>query len=340
MKEFLLRLSEGKSLSEVQMKDAVGMMLNDEAEESEIAAFLMGLKIKGETPDEIAGMAKAMRENAVGFGKTQGAIDNCGTGGDGASTFNVSSTSAFVLASAGIKVAKHGNRSVSSKTGSADVLEYLGINLALSPSESQSLLEEIGITFLFAPQVHPKLKRIMKVRKQLKIPTAFNLIGPLANPVDLDYQLVGVYKPEFVPLFANTLAVLGRKRAVVINGAGSLDEASLAGENTLAIVEGGQVNYTTITPDNVGLPYYANTSIKGGEASQNGEILKGVLKGEKGAYRDTVLLNAGIGLYTAEAASSIPEGVKLAVEMIDSGAAYKKLEDLREYSNKFRKEAI
>ncbi|ALC90240.1 anthranilate phosphoribosyltransferase [Bacillus sp. FJAT-18017] len=340
MKEYLLQLSERKSLSEPEMKMAVGRMLNEEAEESEIAAFLMALKMKGETPAEVAGMANAMRENSVSFGKVNGAIDNCGTGGDGAQTFNVSSTSAFVLAGAGVKVAKHGNRSVSSKTGSADVLEFLGINLNLSAAESLSLLEDIGITFLYAPNVHPKLKRIMTVRKQLKIPTAFNLIGPLANPVDLDYQLVGVYRSDFVPLFAETLKRLGRKRAVVVNGAGSLDEASLAGENQLAIVEAGEVTYISITPEEVGLKRFENSSIKGGEAKQNADILNRVLKGEEGVFKDTVLFNAGIGLFTAKAAGSIEEGIKLARKVIDSGAAYEKLEGLRKYSNQFRKEAI
>lgn len=340
MKHYLLELSAGKSLSEPEMKEAVGRMLNEEAEESEIAAFLMALKIKGETPGEIAGMANAMREHSVRFGDIRGAIDNCGTGGDGASTFNVSTTSAFVLAGAGVKVAKHGNRSVSSKTGSADVLEYLGVNLNLSAEESTFLLNEIGISFLFAPHVHPKLKRIMTVRRQLKIPTAFNLIGPLANPVNLDYQLVGVYKPEFLPLFAEALAVLGRKRAVAVNGAGSLDEASLAGENRLAIIEGGKVSYTTLLPEEVGLNRVANSLITGGEPKENAEIVKMVLKGKEGPFKDTVLLNSGLALYAAEAAPSFSDGVRLAREVIDSGAAYEKLEILKTYSNQFRREAI
>ncbi|WP_316569931.1 anthranilate phosphoribosyltransferase [Neobacillus sp. YIM B06451] len=341
MKEYLLQLSERISLTEEEMKDAIGKMLNEEAEETEIAAFLMALKMKGEEPEELAGMAKALKENAFGFGKKlRNAMDNCGTGGDGASTFNVSTTSAFVIAGAGVKVAKHGNRSVSSKTGSADVLEHLGIHLDIPVAASEEILNGLGISFLFAPHVHPKLKKIMAVRKQLKIPTAFNLIGPLSNPIDLEYQLVGVYKPEFIPLFAKTLKVLGRKRAIVINGKGSLDEASLEGENNLAIIEDGEIKYFKFTPEEVGLKQINNSEIKGGSAGENAKILLDVLLGKKGPFRETVLLNAGLGIYAAMRSESLIEGIDMARKSIDSGAAYKKLEGLRDFSTKMQKEAI
>lgn len=199
-----------------------------------------------------------------------------------------------------MKVAKHGNRSVSSKTGSADVLEYLGISLDLHEEEVEELLEENHIAFLFAPHVHPRMKKIMKVRRDLKIPTIFNLIGPLTNPVDLDSQLLGIYRRDMLEMMADVLNRLGRKRAVVLNGAGFMDEASLSGENHLVLLENGHVEKMTVTPEKVDLPYYSNEAIVGGEAKENAEILIGVLKGEKGAYRDTVLLNAGLGFLRTE----------------------------------------
>lgn len=341
MREYLLKLTDRCPLTKGEMKEAITRMLNGEAEESEIAAFLMGLKMKGETPEELAGMATALTENTSGFFfNASGILDNCGTGGDGASTFNVSTTSAFVIAGAGVKVAKHGNRSVTSRAGSADVLECLGIHLGIPPVESEAILRDLGISFLYAPHVHPKLKEIMAVRKKMRIPTAFNLIGPLANPVALDYQLVGVYKPEFLPLFAKTLAVLGRKRAIVINGKGSLDEASLEGENQLAIVEGSHINYFTITPEEVGLQRRENSEIKGGTPLENARILESVLAGKPGPYRETVLLNAGLGIYSAMRATTIPEAILMAARSIDSGAAYAKLEGLKKISAVLKKEAI
>jgi anthranilate phosphoribosyltransferase len=217
----------------------------------------------------------------------------------------VSTTSAFVIASAGIPVAKHGNRSVSSKTGSADVLESLGINLNLSAERTEEILQEIGISFLFAPNVHPKLKKVMTVRKQLKIPTIFNFIGPLTNPMELDYQLLGVYRRDLLNVFAEVLLKLGRKRAIVINGAGFMDEASLQGENHLTILEDGLITNQSFFPEEVNLPQYDNSCIKGGDSKENAEILINVLKGEKGAHRDTVLINSGLGIFTAGKASSI-----------------------------------
>ncbi len=342
MKNYLLQLAERESFSENQMKDAVSFILGEEVSESEIAAFLMGLKSKGETVEEITGIVKAMKANTLRFTeKFSGVLDNCGTGGDGSSSFNVSTTSAFVIASAGIPVAKHGNRSVSSKTGSADVLEYLGINLNLSAKRTEEILKEIGLSFLFAPNVHPKLKKVMTVRKQLKIPTIFNFIGPLTNPIELDYQLLGVYRRDLLNVFAEVLLKLGRKRAIVINGAGFMDEASLQGENHLTILENGIITNQSFLPEEVNLPQYDNSCIKGGDSKENAEILINVLKGEKGAYLDTVLLNSGLGIYTAGKANSIKEGIHVAREIIDSGAAYEKLTTLIEKSQAAgQKEAI
>jgi len=341
MKNYLLQLAEKQSLSENQMKEAVDLILGDEVSESEIAAFMMGLKSKGETVEEIAGIVGALKENTLTFNqKFPNVLDNCGTGGDGTSSFNISTTSAFVIAGAGIPVAKHGNRSISSKTGSADVLEYLGVNLNLPAERLEEILHEIGIAFLFAPHVHPKLKRITMVRKQLKIPTVFNFIGPLTNPIDLDYQLLGVNRRDLLHVFAEVLQKLGRKRAVVINGAGFMDEASLQGENHYTLLEDGYISNHTFYPEEVNLPQYDNSRIKGGDSKENGEILIKVLKGEEGAYRDTVLLNAGIGIFTAGKANSIIDGIEIAKEIIDSGAAYEKLTALIEKSRVGQKEAI
>lgn len=341
MKEYLLQLAEKKSFTEDQMKDAVQKILQEDVSESEIAAFLMGLKSKGETVEEIAGIVKAMKENTLRFkGKYSNVIDNCGTGGDGSSSFNISTTSAFVIAGAGIPVAKHGNRSISSKTGSADVLESLGVTLDLPVERIEEILQDVGIAFLFAPHVHPKLKKVMVVRKQLKIPTVFNFIGPLTNPIDLDYQLLGVYRRDLLKPFAEVLRTLGRKRATVINGAGYMDEASLQGENHLTVLADGVISAQSFLPEEVGLPQYNNSSIMGGDAKENAGILLSVLKGEKGAYRDTVLLNAGIGIFTANKAETIQEGVAAARESLDSGAAYEKLRLLIEKTRTGQMEAI
>jgi anthranilate phosphoribosyltransferase len=341
MRDYLLQLAEQKHFSEEEMKNAAELMLCEEVSETEIAAFLMGLKSKGETVEEIAGLVRALKDNTLTFKKRfPNVLDNCGTGGDGSSSFNVSTTSAFVIAASGIPVAKHGNRSVSSKTGSADVLEQLGIQLNLSAERTEEILEEIGIAFLFAPNVHPKLKKVMSVRKQLRIPTIFNFIGPLTNPIDLDYQLLGVYRRDLVNVFAEVLQKLGRKRATVVNGAGFMDEASLQGENHLTILENGVITKKCFYPEEVNLPQYDNQHIKGGDSKENAEILLKVLRGEKGAYRDTVLLNAGIGIFTAGNVSSIKNGVEMAKEIIDSGAAYEKLTLLIEKTAKAKREAI
>ncbi|KAA9025773.1 anthranilate phosphoribosyltransferase [Niallia endozanthoxylica] len=340
MKEILVRLTAGEALTNKEIQLATERLFSDDITDSEISAFLIGLKTKGETVEEIAGLVNGIRANSLKFKKKfADCLDNCGTGGDGVKSFNVSSTSAFVIAAAGIPVAKHGNRSVSSKTGSADVLEELGIELNLPSERIEEIIEEVGIAFLFAPNVHPKIKRIQKVRKDLGIPTVFNLLGPLMNPVELDTQFLGVYRRDLAKMFAEVLHALGRKRAVVLNGAGSMDEASLQGDNYLVILENGIITEKTLHPEEVGLPIYPNEAIVGGYARENAEILRNVLEGKKGAYRDTVLLNAGIGIYIGGKAVNIQNGVEMAEELIDSGAALEKLNRLIEAS-KVKSEVI
>ncbi|MGM0899632.1 MAG: anthranilate phosphoribosyltransferase [Bacillota bacterium] len=341
MKLYLEKLAANEALTQQETETAVGKIFNEEISDSEIAAFMIGLKTKGETVEEIAGIVQAMRNNSRPFSrKIPNMIDNCGTGGDGSKSFNISTTSAFVMAGAGITVAKHGNRSISSKTGSADVLEELGVSLDLPTELTEDILEENGIAFLFAPYVHPKIKAIMKVRKDLKIPTVFNYIGPLTNPMDLDYQLLGINRGDMLDVFADVLNTLGRKRAVVLNGAGSMDEASLAGDNQLVILNEGVRTKETLHPEHVGLSVYDNTHIVGGDAKENATILLNVLKGEKGACRDTVLLNAGIGIFTAGRAETVQQGIFRAIESIDSGAALEKLNYLVEKSSQYRKAVI
>ncbi|MRG87542.1 anthranilate phosphoribosyltransferase [Salinibacillus xinjiangensis] len=333
MKAYLESLSAGDNLTITEMTEAAEHLFADSVSDSEIAAFLMGLKLKGETPEEVAGLVEVLRRHALPFSKAySGIIDNCGTGGDGSQSFNISTTTAFVVAGAGVKVAKHGNRSVSSKTGSADVLESLGVSLDFSPEEVEDLLEHTGIAFLFAPHVHPKLKQIMKVRKELKVPTVFNLIGPLTNPVELETQLLGINQRDRLEMVATALHQLGRKRAIVLNGAGYMDEASLAGENHLVLLDEGEIIPFTLEPEELGLNRYPLEAIKGGNADENAGILLQVLKGEEGAPYETVLLNAALTLFAHGSVGTIREGVEVARESIQSGAALAKLNKLIEVS--------
>lgn len=335
MKPYLQKLMNKESLSQEEMNLVTLELFRDEVSDSEIAGLLIALRSKGESAEEITGIVETLRKHALSFErKFPGVMDNCGTGGDGSQSFNVSTTSAFVLAGAGVKVAKHGNRSISSKTGSADVLEQLGVNLSIAPEFAEELISEIGLAFLYAPHVHPNMKRIMKVRRELQIPTVFNLIGPLTNPVSLDYQLVGLYERSYLLVFAEVLKRLGRKKAVVVNGAGYMDEASLQGENHIALLEDGKITSYTLTAEEVGLQSAPNSAIVGGDAKENAAILLRVLQGEKSVYRDTVLLNAGLGIYASGQANTVKQGIEKAENSIDSGRAYTILRQLIEKSTK------
>ncbi|MFD1850851.1 anthranilate phosphoribosyltransferase [Oceanobacillus bengalensis] len=339
MKHYLEKLISREDLSFEEMKGATKYCLSEESTDSEIAALLTALQAKGETADEIAGIVDVIRsESTFSIPPIPGAIDNCGTGGDKSYSFNISTTSAFVMAGAGITVAKHGNRSITSKSGSADVLEALGVSLTLSIAHVEELLHENKIAFLFAPNVHHALKPFTKVRKDLGIATVFNVIGPLTNPISLDSQLLGVYRKDMLEMLAESLQKLGRRRAVVLNGAGNMDEATLAGENHLVLLDNGELTSFTLRPEDVGLPYFSKDEIRGGNAVENAEILQNVLKGKKGAYYDTVLLNAGVGIFTNGKAETILDGIDIARESIESGAALSKLENLIEYSKKIPSE--
>lgn len=327
-------MTAGESLTITEMKSATRQLFKSETSPIEIGAFLTALKTKGETVDEITGLAQVIGEKSrIEPLRMANVMDNCGTGGDHSQSFNISTTAAFVIAGAGIKVAKHGNRSISSQSGSADVLEQLNVPLTLSQPLIEKALQENGIAFLFAQHVHPTLKQMMQVRKSLGIPTVFNLIGPLTNPVHLTTQLIGVYRRDLLVQMANVLHQLGRKRAVVLNGAGYLDEASLAGENHCVLLERGEYIPFTIRPEEVGLKSVSNTAVKGGDPRENAAILQAVLTGEKGPHRDVVLLNAGLGIFANGKASTVQEGVERAKESIDSGSAQAKLNYLIKMSD-------
>lgn len=341
MEYYLKKLANQQSLSKDEMSQAIKLILTEKITESEVAALIFGLKMKGETVDEIVGIVDAITTNEHSYQSLPyGVIDNCGTGGDNSGSFNISTTSAFVIAGANIPVAKHGNRSISSESGSADVLEQLGVNLYLNKTNAINILNKIGLTFLFAPFIHKTFQKVTKVRQALRIPTVFNLIGPLTNPVKLQYQLIGMYDRNDLLKFAKVLQQLDRKRAILINGAGGIDEASLAGENYLVIADPTEIKEQIIHPNQLGLPLINNEKIKGGTAKENSEILLSVLHGIKSPYYYTVLLNSAIGIYAANKADSIAAGLELAKQSIQSGAAFKKLQQLINESNCYKSEVI
>ncbi|MDY0395260.1 anthranilate phosphoribosyltransferase [Virgibacillus halophilus] len=337
MKSCLEKLLANQDMAQHEMNEAISNIFAGSVSDSQIAAFMIALGKKGETPEEIAGMAEAIREHASQPNiLSSNMMDNCGTGGDQSQSFNISTAAAFVLAGSGVKVAKHGNRSISSKTGSADVLEELGVPLDLAAGQTEEILEKNNIAFLYAPHVHQKLGQITRVRKELGIPTIFNLMGPLTNPMHLSTQLMGIYRRDMLEMMAETLQKLGRKRAIVINGAGHMDEASLAGTNHLCLLENGKVHSFTLHPHEVGLPVYENEQIKGGSARQNARILLDVLHGNPGPCLDTVVFNAGIALFANGKATSFKEGIQLAKDSIASGAAMEKLQFLIDCKNRYQ----
>lgn len=329
MKELFDKLYQQKNLTTAETKQIAEELFSGRLTEAQISAFLIALKIKGETAAEMAGIAEVLREVAVPIpAAVKGAMCNCGTGGDRSDSFNVSTTAAFVLAAGGVPVAKTGNRSISSKSGSFDTCESLGIDILLPPAVLGQLLEKVNLAFIFAPHVHPKMGYVMPVRKALGTPTIMNLIGPLTNPVALDYQLMGTYRRELLQVTAETIQELGRKRAIVVNGANFMDEASLAGENHYALLENGRISLHHFSPEEVGLKRYEAAAIEGGGPEENAAILTDVLKGKESAYSDTVLLNSGLGFFAADRVSALTDGVDLAKDIIQSGAAYDKLDEL------------
>ena len=308
-------------------------IMSGEASDVQKSAYLTALTMKGETIDEITGSAEEMRNHAVQLSHEGDVLEIVGTGGDKSDSFNISTTSSLVIASAGVSVAKHGNRAASSKSGAADVLESLGVNITISPRKSAELLQNIGICFLFAQSYHTAMKYVGSIRKELGIRTIFNILGPLANPASANLQVMGVYDESLVEPLAKVLSNLGVKRALVVYGQDRLDEISASAETSVCEVKDGTFKSYTISPEQFGLTRCKKEELTGGTPHENAAITKAVLAGEQGARRTAVVLNAGAGLYVAGKADSIEAGVRLAEELIDSGKAEKKLEEFVKYSN-------
>ena len=330
LRPFLTRIAGGGELSRAEAADVMGVLLRGEALPEETAGLLVGLAARGETVDELTGFAEAMRAFAVPVAcDDPDAVDLCGTGGDLSNTFNVSTAASFVVAGAGVTVAKHGNRSVSSLTGSADVLEALGVAVGLGRAGVEFCLREAGLAFLFAPNFHPALRHVMPVRRTLGVRTAFNLLGPLCNPAGVRRQLVGCFRDSAARKVAGILAGLGAERALAVWAVDGLDEASPADVTRLYPVDRGHVLHAaSIAPETFGLPRHSLDAIRGGTAADNAAMLRAVLDGQPGAPRDAVLMNAALGLYVSGRFDEPTEAFALAEEALDTGRARQKLDDL------------
>ena len=327
------KLTRHEDLTSDEAAAAMAEVMEGRAAPAHIAGLLIGLAMKGERPTEIVGLARAMRAHAVQVSKRHGRVfDTCGTGGDRSGTFNISSCAAVVIAACGVRVAKHGNRSVSSLSGSADVFEALGVRVTASPAVVERCLAEAGIGFFFAPTFHPSMRHAGPVRKDLGVRTAFNLLGPLTNPAGATRQIVGVPRPELTELLARSLQLLGSERAWVVHGADGIDEISTTGYTKISECKAGTVNTFYLHPADVGLPKAPAGALKGGDAHENARIIEHVLAGERGPARDVVLLNAGAGLMVAGAAASVGDGLLLAARAIDRGDARRTLNQLASIS--------
>jgi anthranilate phosphoribosyltransferase len=331
----------------LQMEEAEAVMnqiMSGGASDAQIAAYLMALRMKGETQDEITGSARAMRSNAYAVPTSVSQadlLDTCGTGGDRAGTFNISTTEAFVAAGAGLRVAKHGNRAASSKCGSADVLAELGVNFDLTPEQVGKCVEEIGIGFLFAPRLHPSMKYAGGPRREMGVRTIFNLLGPLTNPAGAKRQLMGVFAADLTSMMAHVLNELGSTAAMVVSGYGGLDELTTTGPNTVSELRDGQVRSYELKPEDFGFRGAHISELLGGDAPLNAHILRGILSGEvDSSKRDVVLLNSGAALVAGGLAPDIARGVELAAEVLDSGAALAKLDALIAYTQKLAAENV
>jgi anthranilate phosphoribosyltransferase len=328
-------LSRFGHLQEAEAEAVMNQIMGGSATEAQIGAYLMALRMKGETHDEITGSARSMRANSQHVStRFQGdLLDTCGTGGDRSGTFNISTTVAFVAAGAGIKVAKHGNRAASSKCGSADVLAQLGVNLELTPEQVGQCIDEVGIGFLFAAKFHPAMRYAIGARKQMAIRTIFNILGPLTNPAGAQHQLVGVFAADLTEFLARVLGNLGSKSALIVHGYGGLDELTTTGPNRVGQLKDGRVRSYEINPQEFGFRGATISELLGDDAVMNATLLRGVLSGEiKDAKRDVVLLNSAAAFIAANLVENISDGIKKAIEVIDSGAALKKLDDLISYS--------
>lgn len=334
LKEFLPKLATGATLTETEAKAAFNVIMSGEATPAQIGAFLMALRVRGETVDEIAAAASIMRAKVTPVKAPDGAIDTCGTGGDARGTFNISTGAALVVAAAGVPVAKHGNKAMSSKSGSADVLSSLGVNLDADMSHVEAAISEAGIGFLMAPRHHSAMRHVGPVRTELGTRTIFNLLGPLANPAGAKRQVMGVFAKEWVEPLAIVLGRLGAVHALVVHGADGLDELTTTGVSHVAEYKDGKVSVYDVTPEDAGLPRAHMDDLRGGDAEENASVIRAMLDGAPGPYRDIVCLNAAAGLLVGGRCASLMEGAKIAAEVIDSGAAKAVLAKLVDITNR------
>ncbi len=334
LKKYISIVADGKNLTEQEAKEAMDIIMSGAATNAQIGGFLAFLRAKGETIEEITGFARVMREKAAIVPASKSAVDIVGTGGDLANSFNISTTASFVIAGTGLNVAKHGNRSVSSKSGAADVLDALGVNIKLTPAQAAACIQNVGISFLFAQSFHSCMRFVGVARREMGVRTVFNILGPLANPALSDYILLGVYDKALLEIMATVLMNLGVKGAMIVNGDG-LDEVAISGETDVCELRGNKIIKYKICPEDFGMKRYSKQDIVGGTPEENAKITYDIIAGkERGAKRDIVLLNAACAIYCTGAASSIEEGLKMAEESIDSGMALSKFEKLKEFSKK------
>jgi len=327
------RVIEGKDLSRVDAKDLMLEIMEGRTTDAQLASFLTALRLKGETVEEVTAFAEVMREKAIRiYPKSKDLVDTCGTGGDSSGTFNISTAAAIVAASAGVSVAKHGNRSISSQSGSADVLEAMNVNIDLKPEDVQRCIDEIGIGFLFAPKLHPAMKYAIGPRREMGIRTVFNVLGPLTNPASASYQVLGVYDNELVEIIAGVLNNLGLKGGYVVSSDDGLDEVSIASPTYVAEIKGGTVKTFKFSPEEAGIQTASISEIMGGSAAENASIISEIFSGKKGAPCDIVCLNAGFAIATVTGVG-IKEGVKVALDAVNTGRAEKKLQELKDFTN-------
>src|SRR5262245_18725456 len=331
--DFIEKMIDRGDLTEQEASTAMEEIMTGQSTDAQIAAFLTALRMKGETAQELIGFARVMREKAEPLwnGEAVQVLDTCGTGGDRTGTFNISTAAAFVAAGAGAHVAKHGNRSASSRCGSVDVMEALGVDIQMPIDRLRRSINEVGIGFSFAQRFHTSMKHVMPVRTQLKVRTVFNILGPLANPAGACFHVVGVSSPEIMELMANALQGLGVKHAFVVHGANGLDEVSISSRTYVVEILGAEIRQFMMTAEDFGIPSARIDEILGGHARENAKIVEDILRGERGPRRDVVLLNTAPALVAAGAVSTWKEGIRLAAESIDSGSALRKLEELRRF---------
>jgi anthranilate phosphoribosyltransferase len=333
LKSIIAKVATGATLSRDEAASAFDRMMSGEATPSQLGGLLMALRVRGETIDEITGAVSAMRAKMLKVKAPPNAIDVVGTGGDGSGSVNVSTCAAFIVAGAGVPVAKHGNRALSSRSGAADVLAALGVKIDLSPEQVSRCVTEAGIGFMFAPAHHPAMKNVNPTRVELATRTIFNLLGPLSNPAGVTRQMVGVFSRQWVQPLAQVLKNLGSEAVWVVHGSDGLDEITLTGPTFVAALENGAIRSFEVSPEDVGLKRVAGEALKGGDAAANAVALRNVLAGKPGAYRDVALLNAAAALVVAGRSRDLKEGLALGIQSIDSGAAAERLKRLIEVSN-------